>query len=243
MFFDQFFQRMKKIFLNTPLNQKYISDVSLKKSILFAKSYSKGRLLDVGCGEKKYRSLFQDKVTEHIGLDYPSCYFEDPKIDVFGDAHCLPFSADSFDTILCSQVLLHLKNPFQVFEEFGRCLKKKSYLIVTATKTHPVVRCGPEYFRFTEGGLKYLAEQAKLNVVYIKPICGFPATIGQYLTRYVYGTFLINNKTKKPIVWLYPIVSPFCAVIQLFFLALDKMHNKDSWETDTLCYILVAKKE
>ncbi len=34
------------------------------------RAHFKGRLLDIGCGTKPYRSMFADVVNEHVGLDH-----------------------------------------------------------------------------------------------------------------------------------------------------------------------------
>lgn len=44
-----------------------ITDKVLYKVI---QKYARGRLLDIGCGEKPYKNIVKPYVTEHIGLDH-----------------------------------------------------------------------------------------------------------------------------------------------------------------------------
>ncbi len=235
-------KRLHRVFLDTPLNQKYISRHFLRKNLRTTLSYISGRLLDVGCGEKQYYDLVKSKTDSYIGLEHPACYFNDIQVEVFGDAHHLPFKTESFNTILCTQVLMYIKEPSQVFKELSRVLKKGAYLIVSADKSYPNHRSGSEYFRFTHEGLRFLAESNGLHVNCVKPICGLPATIGLYLSRYIYGTFMVSSRNQRPRIWLTPLILPFCALVQLFFLLIDSITNHDSSETDTITYILIAQK-
>ena len=97
------------------------------------------RLLDAGAGE-----LANKKFCGH--LDYISqdfCQYEGTgdsrglqagswdtkKIDIVGDITNIPEADESFDVILCTEVLEHLPNPVEALLEFQRLLKKNGTLI------------------------------------------------------------------------------------------------------------------
>jgi len=48
--------------------------------------YTRGKLIDIGCGEKPYKNITQPYVTEHIGLDHKNTLYNKSKIDLFGTA-------------------------------------------------------------------------------------------------------------------------------------------------------------
>lgn len=119
-------EAVRKIWLEKTLN-------SLPKGL---------RLLDAGAGE-----LGNKKFCDH--LDYVSqdfCQYEgsgdekglqmgswDTKyIDIVGDITDIPEEDESFDVVLCSEVLEHLPNPVEALKEFQRLLKKGGKLILTA---------------------------------------------------------------------------------------------------------------
>jgi len=100
------------------------------------------RLLDAGAGE-----LANKKFCGH--LDYISqdfCQYEGTgdnrglqtgswdtkKIDIIGDITNIPEEDESFDVILCTEVLEHLPDPVEALIEFQRLLKKSGTLILTA---------------------------------------------------------------------------------------------------------------
>lgn len=83
-----------------------------------------GRILDVGadeCGLKK----FLPERTEYIGIGLGSSV--DVKIDI--EKEKLPYQDNSFDCVLCLDVLEHLDNIHDVFDELCRVTRK--YLIIS----------------------------------------------------------------------------------------------------------------
>ena len=54
------------------------------------------------------------------------------KIDIVGDIIDIPENDESFDIILCTEVLEHLPYPIKALEEFSRLLKKDGVLILSA---------------------------------------------------------------------------------------------------------------
>lgn len=73
--------------------------------------------LDVGCG---------DVPKGDVNLDL--FYYGRGKNFVFGEAHYLPFKAESFVKVYCKHCLEHLEKPLVFFEEAKRILKKDGVL-------------------------------------------------------------------------------------------------------------------
>lgn len=86
-------------------------------NIIWQKLNKKAKtVLDVGCGDGSLMSLFnRDKRFEVTGIDgYPPCLKMAKKIRVYnklvlGDIRKISFKKDSFDIVLCSQVIEQLK--------------------------------------------------------------------------------------------------------------------------------------
>jgi len=84
----------------------------------------KGKILDIGadqCGLK----IFLPADTEYIGVDLNDS--ADVRIDL--ENEILPFEDDSFDCVLCLDVLEHLDNLYDVFDSL--CRISKQYLIIS----------------------------------------------------------------------------------------------------------------
>jgi len=91
-----------------------IANKALSETI---QKYAKGKLLDIGCGEKQYEVLTKNFVTEHIGLDHEDTLHDKSKTDLLGTAYNIPVENGYFDTVLCTAVLEHLEEPDKAIKE------------------------------------------------------------------------------------------------------------------------------
>lgn len=151
-----------------------------------------GRLLDAGCGDKPYVDIFRQSVSAHIGIDVARRAVQRPGLegpDVVGDVGSLPFADESFDSVLCTQVLEHLPNPGQVMNEFHRVLRPGGTLIVTTPQTWGLHAEPHDYYRYTRCGLAHLARSAGFEVVRLQSRGGFWVTIAQMLSNRIYDRF------------------------------------------------------
>lgn len=250
MIYSKVLSALTTFFSATPLNSTYISASSLTKCLATSSHYVNGLVLDVGCGEKPHEKIFTSKIDKYIGVDLPPdayIYGENWQADVCGTATDLPFLSNSVDTIICTGVLPHIANPNKAFSEFARVLKAGGIIVITAGKSWLKRQNLPikDYWRFTDDGLSYLAEQQNLKVIYTEPSCGFLATHGQLLARFLSKQFLSppsSGKHRHTSFFLLRslFVSPLCAAVQLVSLALEKICYSN---LDTLFYIMVAQKD
>ena len=186
-------------------------------------------LLDVGCGEKPYRTFFPH-VKNYIGMQ-PS---DGEAVDVIGEGERLPFIKNSFRSILCTQVLYHFKEPKDFFHECYRILSSGGKLFISAPQTWGIFE--GDYFRFTNHGLRYLAESTGFRVISIEPRGGGWMMIGSRLSAAIYGLIRHRKYYRRYAKW--PIVL-ICGIIQTIFGYIDKkIHNKQ----ETLGWCLLAEK-
>lgn len=232
-------RRLKRLFAQTPLNKAYIIESSIRSNIESSVGYAKGLLLDLGCGETQYKDVFLKQVDRYIGIDVPSSFYEVSNIDVYASGEALPFHSGSFDTVICTQVLEHVKEPSVIMGEISRVLKNGGHLILTAPFSEPKHDEPYDYYRYTDHGLRYLSEKNGLAVISIRNHHGNLAMIGQHLSGFANDKFLANKDTHQPNLLLAPLVLPVCALIQLMFLFLDKLFRL---ETHPVGFTLVAKK-
>lgn len=86
------------------------------------------------------------------------------------DSHTLPFPDATFDVILTTKVLLeHVSRPEATMNEIARVLKTGGHAFLVASFIKMVHQQPYDFFRFTEYGLRHLATNAGLEVMYIKP--------------------------------------------------------------------------
>ena len=211
------------------LDPLHISRRLLRQVVQERAHYAHGSLLDLGCGIQPYRDLFSH-VDRYIGIDVPNT----PGAHVQGDGQVLPFQAASFDTVLCNEVLEHVPQPARLMIEVTRVLKPGGILMLTTPQTWGLHHEPYDYYRYTKYGLRYLAEQAELEVIEIVPTSGMWATLAQRLADTVANTYAVDS---SPLVHFLVMLS--MAPVLMTGYALDQIFGKRG---DTLDNVLVARK-
>jgi len=129
-------------------------------------SLCNGRVLDVGAGESPWRDLLPSSV-EYVGVDADlSCEFgmrENSDVTYY-DGIRLPYEEESFDHVLCTEVLEHVEDPAAFLCDLNRVLRKGGTLILTVPWSARLHHLPYDYSRFTRFGLASLLESVGLIV-------------------------------------------------------------------------------
>ena len=142
-----------------------------------ASAYARGRLVDVGCGRKAWEPLFAGHVEDYVGVDHaPKPVDGVDRVDVIASAYEVPLPDGHADTVLLAEVLEHLEDPARGLAECARLLKPGGHLIMTTPFFWPV-HDERDFYRYAPGGLRFLLEQAGLEVVEIVPLSGVWGTV------------------------------------------------------------------
>lgn len=108
------------------------------------------RVLDVGGRIQPYRLLVEGRLHSYVAVD-PQL---EGLLDILAVGEQLPFPADHFDLVICTQVLSYVKNPWGVAEEIRRVLKPGGSLFLTTPAFFPTHH--DERWRFMPDGLRLL---------------------------------------------------------------------------------------
>jgi len=104
------------------------------------------KILDVGCGSKPYKSVTKNEWT-WIGLDIEDNPLADIKVATTDKTWDIP--SESFDLVLCTEVLEHSKYPESILNEIQRVLKPDGTLILTTPFIYPIHGAPNDFRRFT----------------------------------------------------------------------------------------------
>lgn len=84
-----------------------------------------GILLDVGSGNLEFKDLAEKKGYKYLGFD-----IDQKTISPRGSAYDIPYEEETFDVVLCTDVLEHLKYDAKAINEIRRVLKKNGLFIL-----------------------------------------------------------------------------------------------------------------
>jgi SAM-dependent methyltransferase len=151
---------------NPPITQSnfLIRNRLLKAITRFAPNL-KGKMLDFGCGQKPYYSLF--KVDEYIGIDFenPGHPHANEAIDVFYDGKKIPFPDNTFDSIFSSEVFEHVFNLPEIIAELHRVLKPGGLVLVSCPFAFCEHEVPNDFARYTSFAMKHMLQQSGFEIV------------------------------------------------------------------------------
>lgn len=205
----------------------------LKQQVKKYSHYIKGRVLDVGAGEfSRYQDLF--KCDEYIKMDIK----KSDNVDVVGSAESIPFQDETFDSVVCTQVFEHLKNPQKAAAEISRVLKKGGICLLTVPQVNELHAEPNDYFRYTKFGLKEIFSQVGLDVLECSQRGGFFTLLAQLKIRYCIDRFNLYQRN-----WLGRLVSKLFSLAGQVMMFLDKIDHSQANRRHTLGWCLVLRKK
>lgn len=175
-------REIAKYFLEVPRdNAHHLARMSIARAMRAVAPQTRGDLVDIGCGLRPYRSLFEPYIGRYIGIDYPPTGGNDAQVDatLYADSAHLPLRDGCADTALTTQVLEHVPEPLSMLREAHRILRPGGKLIMTAPFVwgeHEVPR---DFYRYTSYGLRYLLGRASFRVLEVRALDGLYAVLGQ----------------------------------------------------------------
>ena len=115
-----------------------------------------GKVLDIGCGQSPYRFLLNEMQTNYFGIDIVDAEkfdYDNSDITPFNGKD-IPFEANTFDAILCTEVLEHVEHYQTLVNEMYRVMKPGAVGIVTIPWSARYHYIPWDYFRYTPSALK-----------------------------------------------------------------------------------------
>ncbi len=225
------------------LHYEWLTWHYMRKSIIGARRYVTGSLLDIGSGSQPYKQFLESAVSSYVGLDRPSTQTMVPNAtapDICGDVNSLPFRNESFDTILMTQVLEHVPDPQQALSEASRILKQDGYLLLSVPFCEPLHGEPWDFFRYSQYGLGHLLDNAGLRIVLMEHQGYFGASINKIVNRFLFRSPWKSTRFVRTV----KLIGTPLLLLCVFFMNclgiwLDKIAK---FEEFTPNYFLVAEK-
>lgn len=226
--------------LETSKKQRdFITIILMKRAIhLAALNFARGTLLDVGCGNKPYLSLFGQYVKKYVGCDIAQSNLQ--KVDVVCDATDLKFDNQVFDTVFSTQVIEHVADHQTMLAEINRVLKPNGILILSGPLLWELHEEPYDFFRFTKYGFQFVLENNGFEVLDLNATGGKWAAVTQINLNIIYSAFMGKRGLIR---WVLKILFLHGGLTWLFNTIGLWMDKKWPDELLTLNYVAVARKK
>ena len=186
-----------------------------------------GRVLDYGCADAPYRRFFAPEA-EYVTADLPGN--PDALLEIQPDG-TLPCADDSFDVVLSTQVLEHVRDPEVYLSECFRVLRPGGRMLLS---THGMMVYHPDpvdYWRWTCAGLQRAVHDAGFEVLRFEGIMGLAATGLQFFQDSI--VYSLPRGVRK--------LFAFC--MQTLIGWVDRFSTPESRRYNALVFALVAEKQ
>jgi SAM-dependent methyltransferase len=202
----------------------------LYKQIKRHAHYIHGHVLDIGAGNHpRYQHLF--RYSEYIKMNLAV----GKNTDAVGTIEAIPFPTDSFDSIICTQVLGDVYNLQQAFIEMQRVVKPGGVILVTENLFDPLHDQPHDYWRFTRYSLERLAQEAGLIIEVLEERGGYHSLIAQLRARYWIERWQAHRR------WFAKILSMIFKIDGELSRWLDHYDHSTTKKIFTHGYLLIAR--
>ncbi len=150
-----------------------------------------GDAIDLGAGLGRYRSLFADQAQSFVTLDIQDL----PGVDIVADVLNPPVEDASFDTVISTAVLEHVREPWVMLEHVARMLRPGGTVILMAPFMCVYHSDPHHYYNYSVDGLRYLCERVGLEV----ELCGKYGGVWSIVKEWMKQSFL--SPYEKPHPW------------------------------------------
>ncbi|HEY8929510.1 MAG TPA: class I SAM-dependent methyltransferase [Mucilaginibacter sp.] len=198
--------------------------------------YAKGKLLDIGCGNKPYQDVLNN-ISEYTGCDIVQS--SDRKVDIICAANHIPLAEEKFDTVISTQTIEHVEDHQGLINEAYRLLKTDGYFILSGPLYWPLHEEPYDFFRFTKHGLTYLLKNAGFRVIEIHSNGGKWSVAGQAFLHALYPhIYQISGIKGRVARFAFSLFGGVRSVNRLF----KYLDSKATDTRNTMNYVVVSQK-
>lgn len=199
-----------------------------------------GNILDIGCGQSPYKFLLNKEQTRYYGIDIIEAAefgYHNPDITAF-DGKNIPFADDTFDGVICTEVLEHVQDFQYLIDEIYRTSKKDAEIIVTVPWSARYHYIPHDYFRYTPSSLKTMF--SKFSNVNVQPRGNDISVICSKIIVLFFRNFFPKEKWKYIFLPLFLVLSPLLLISVIIAHLAISLHLGSI--EDPLGYTILIKK-
>jgi SAM-dependent methyltransferase len=146
--------------------------------------FARGRLVDLGCGKAPLYGIYRSKVDSVVCVDWRHGAhgndFVDHAMDLNGR---LDFPDASFDTVLATDVLEHVREADRLWSEMARICRPRGRLILGTPFLYWIHEDPHDYWRYTYYCLQEKCQRHDLKVLSLQEYGGLPEVLADLLIK------------------------------------------------------------
>ncbi|WP_197497377.1 class I SAM-dependent methyltransferase [Mycobacterium sp. 852013-51886_SCH5428379] len=145
-----------------------------------------GDLADLGCGKAPLLGAYGPRCRSVTLADWSNSAHDNPYLDLLVDLN-EPLSSlqtSSFDVVLLSDVLEHIREPGLLMAEISRILKPGGRLLLNVPFIYWIHEAPHDYYRYTSFALERFVNNSGLEVVELVPLGGWVEVMGDLWSKF-----------------------------------------------------------
>jgi SAM-dependent methyltransferase len=211
-------------------SSRVVTDLAAPVYHEMLREHASGDLLDLGCGDVPCFAMYKPHVRSVVCVDWEATPHPSPHLDLVADlSQPLSLPADSFDTILCSDVLEHLKDPDVLWREAKRLLRPSGKFLISVPFMYWLHEQPHDYHRYTEFRLRSFCAEHGFELEELRATGGGGAVLLDVISKVVVAP------RRRPL---------RAAASRMLLAAAHALHRptSDTSVVMPLAYVVVARK-
>jgi SAM-dependent methyltransferase len=170
------------------LGSRFVADILAISYQSMIQQHARGVLLDLGCGKVPLYDQYAPLTTDVICIDWANTLHPNPFLDIVCDLNkTIDLPDQHADSILLTDVLEHIVEPQQLWQEMSRVLRPGGVVMLAVPFFYRIHEAPHDYYRYTEFALRQFADKAGLAVISLEPYGGWPEVFCDLLGKRLAG--------------------------------------------------------
>lgn len=226
----------------------FARDLRAKKLYKAIDEHCTGDVLDIGGGnffaKAKERFKFESWTSLEPSKKYAKSFPDKRYKLVIGDGQQMKLKSNSFDTVLCIQVLEHVLEPMKVMSEISRVLKKEGKAILLIPQTANIHMVPDFYSNLSKYWIKKAAKINRLKIIDIKPLGGFWSSVASRFVFYFLQSlhYQVVSDTENRRNWFFYLTLPFQWFFALISILISMIFSFGDLSEEPNNHLVVLKK-
>jgi len=220
--------------LSLLVNPFHFARTGLYRAVRGVAANIRGRVLDVGCGQKPYEKLFAADAYVGLELDTPGNRLR-KRADHYYNGSAFPFPDSSFDSVVLFQVFEHVFTPDAFLQEINRVLRPGGVLLMSVPFLWDEHEQPNDFARYSSFGLRSIIERHGFSVERQQKSVSDVRVVFQMLNAYLYKITETRFPAVNAFIALF-LMMPFNILGELAALVLPR--NEDLY----LDNVILARK-